>query len=106
MQKLVLVVGIAAMTAATALAQAPTPLTGAPAAVEPAARAEVLVLGVYHMANPGRDVFNMKADDVLAPKRQAEMAELVGVLKSSGRRRSPSRPTSGTRTWRSATPTT
>ena len=81
MQKLVLVVGIAAMTAATALAQAPTPLTGAPAAVEPAARAEVLVLGVYHMANPGRDVFNMKADDVLAPKRQAEMAELVGVLK-------------------------
>ena len=81
MQKLVLVVGIAAMTAATALPQAPTPLTGAPAAVEPAARAEVLVLGVYHMANPGRDVFNMKADDVLAPKRQAEMAELVGVLK-------------------------
>ncbi|MFI5181521.1 MAG: DUF5694 domain-containing protein [Thermoanaerobaculia bacterium] len=47
----------------------------------PAARAEVLVLGVYHMANPGRDVFNMKADDVLAPGRQAEIAELVAALK-------------------------
>lgn len=36
-------------------------------------RAEVLVLGVYHMASPGHDIFNMKADDVLAPKRQAEI---------------------------------
>ena len=44
-------------------------------------RAEVLVLGVYHMANPGRDIFNSKVDDVLAPKRQAELAELVEVLK-------------------------
>src|SRR5205807_396603 len=25
-------------------------------------RAEVLVLGVYHMANPGRDIFNTQAD--------------------------------------------
>lgn len=48
--------------------------------VEPA-RAEVLVLGVYHMANPGRDVFNTRADDVLAPERQAEIAELIEVLK-------------------------
>ena len=39
------------------------------------------MLGVYHMANPGRDIFNMKADDVLAPRRQAEIAELVAVLK-------------------------
>ena len=45
------------------------------------ARAEVLVLGVYHMANPGRDIFNTQADDVLSPKRQAEMAQLIEVLK-------------------------
>jgi hypothetical protein len=51
------------------------------AAQEAPARAEVLVLGTYHMANPGRDIFNMQADDVLAPKRQAEIAELVAVLK-------------------------
>ena len=45
------------------------------------ARAEVLVLGVYHMANPGHDIFNTQADDVLAPKRQAEIAHLIEVLK-------------------------
>lgn len=45
------------------------------------ARAEVLVLGTYHMANPGRDIFNTQADDVLAPKRQAEIAQLIEVLK-------------------------
>ncbi len=45
------------------------------------ARAEVLILGTYHMANPGHDIINMKADDVLAPKRQAEIAGLVAVLK-------------------------
>lgn len=42
---------------------------------------EVLILGVYHMANPGHDIFNMKADDVLAPKRQAEIAEVIAALK-------------------------
>ena len=52
-----------------------------PALAQPAARAEVLVLGTWHMANPGRDIFNMKADDVLAPKRQTEAAELIQVLK-------------------------
>ncbi len=63
-----------ALAAATGPAHAAAP---APSASRP----EVLVLGVYHMANPGQDVFNMKADDVLAPKRQAEMAQLIEVLK-------------------------
>lgn len=44
-------------------------------------RAEVLVLGTYHMANPGRDIFNMSADDVLSEMRQRELAELIAVLK-------------------------
>jgi hypothetical protein len=52
-----------------------------PSSKEGAKRAEVLVLGVYHMANPGRDIFNTHADDVLAPKRQEEIAELAAVLK-------------------------
>lgn len=47
----------------------------------PAARAEILVLGTYHMANPGRDIFNTQADDVLAAKRQKEIADVVEVLK-------------------------
>lgn len=44
------------------------------------ARVEVLVLGVYHMDNPGRDIFNTQADDVLSSKRQAEIAEVIEVL--------------------------
>jgi hypothetical protein len=47
-----------------------------------AVRPEILVLGTYHMANPGRDVHNMQADDVLSPKRQQELARLVEVLKT------------------------
>jgi len=45
------------------------------------ARPEILVLGTYHMANPGQDVFNMHADSVLSPKRQQEVAQLIEVLK-------------------------
>jgi hypothetical protein len=44
------------------------------------ARSEILVLGTYHMANPGRDIFNTQVDDVLSQKRQGEMAQLVAVL--------------------------
>ena len=44
-------------------------------------RAEVLVLGVYHMNNPGRDVFNAQVDDVLSLNRQAEIAQVIAVLK-------------------------
>jgi len=44
-------------------------------------RPEILVLGTYHMANPGHDIHNMQADDVLSPKRQQEIAQLIEVLK-------------------------
>lgn len=47
-----------------------------------AARAEILVIGTYHMANPGSDVHNMRVDDVLSPKRQQEIAQLIDVLKT------------------------
>lgn len=43
--------------------------------------AEVLVLGTFHMANPGHDINNVNVDDVLAPKRQAEIAQVIEVLK-------------------------
>lgn len=70
--RFILILALMFGSAIAALAQESKPST---------ARAEVLVLGVYHMANPGRDVFNMTADDVLAPKRQAEITELLEVLK-------------------------
>lgn len=43
-------------------------------------RIEVLLVGSYHMSNPGMDQFNLESDDVLAPKRQAEIAALVERL--------------------------
>ena len=56
-------------------AQSNTPST--PPAV---GQAHVLVLGTFHMANPGRDVLNMHVDDMLAPKRQAEIEQFVAAL--------------------------
>jgi hypothetical protein len=44
-------------------------------------RPEILVLGTYHMANPGRDLVNLQADDVQSPKRQLEISQLIEVLK-------------------------
>lgn len=41
----------------------------------------VMILGTYHMGNPGLDLNNVKADDVRAEKRQKELAELMTVLK-------------------------
>ncbi|MFB6236470.1 MAG: DUF5694 domain-containing protein [Halopenitus sp.] len=40
----------------------------------------VMLLGTYHMDNPGLDEVNVDADDVLADDRQAELRELVDDL--------------------------
>ncbi len=41
---------------------------------------QVMVLGTYHMDNPGADLVNIAADDVLAPARQAELNALIQRL--------------------------
>lgn len=41
---------------------------------------EVMLLGCYHMDDPGLDVVNVEADDVLADDRQQELAALVERL--------------------------
>ena len=46
-----------------------------------AKKARVLIVGVFHMANPGRDMFNLQVDDVLEPRRQKELSELAEMLK-------------------------
>ena len=46
------------------------------------ARPEILVVGTFHMNNPGHDIHNVQADDVLSPKRQQEIAQLIEVLKT------------------------
>ncbi len=86
MKQSLLLISSAIVVAVGAVAQqppSPQARAGAPAtqSTSIAPRPEVLVLGTYHMANPGHDIYNVKADDVLAPKRQAEIAQLIEVLK-------------------------
>lgn len=47
------------------------------AATEPV---EVMIVGSYHFANPGRDAVNIEVDDMLAPVRQREIGVLVDSL--------------------------
>ena len=43
-------------------------------------RPTIMILGSPHLANWGADVYNTKMDDVLTPKRQAEIQQLVEQL--------------------------
>ena len=45
-------------------------------------KATIMILGSTFFTNPGINVFNVKMDDVLAPKRQREMEQLVTQLKA------------------------
>jgi hypothetical protein len=46
----------------------------------PQGSSQLLILGSYHMSNPGLDSVNLQADDVLSPQRQQEIAEVVERL--------------------------
>ena len=63
------IIGVAALAAA-----------GQGAASPPIADVEVMVLGTYHFANPGLDLANVRADDVLKPQRQRELEALAAAL--------------------------
>jgi hypothetical protein len=41
---------------------------------------QVMIVGGFHMSNPGHDLHNVQADDMLAPKRQAEIAAVTTSL--------------------------
>lgn len=45
---------------------------------------QIMILGSYHMANPGKDYANLRADDVLAPARQAQIETVVAALAAFG----------------------
>jgi hypothetical protein len=66
----------ALIAAAAAAFAALTPSAPAQASERP----QVLVLGTFHMANPGHDINSVHVDDVLLPARQAQIAELMTVL--------------------------
>ena len=52
----------------------------APARAATPEPASVLIVGTFHMANPGQDLHNLAADDVLAARRQAELAAVSAGL--------------------------
>jgi hypothetical protein len=41
---------------------------------------QVMLVGTYHFSNPGKDLNNVKVDDVLTPKRQAEIEIVTKAL--------------------------
>lgn len=41
---------------------------------------DVLLVGAFHMANPGADLVNLEADDVLHPRRQEEIESIVAAM--------------------------
>ena len=48
---------------------------------DPREKATVMILGSGFFTNPGINTFNYRMDDVLAPKRQSEMEQLVTQIK-------------------------
>lgn len=60
----------------------PPAAAGAPAppSTPAAARTRVLLVATYHMGNPGADLNNVEAADVLAPARQEEIAAATTAL--------------------------
>ena len=60
---------MALLLPATATAQTPDP-----------APIEVMVLGTYHMGNPGQDLHNARIDPVTTPAKQAELEAVTEAL--------------------------
>jgi len=69
---------LSALSLILALCVAPAANAASPPPPEPPI--EVMVLGVFHLSNPGRDLHDVHPDDVLAPKRQAEIAAITAGL--------------------------
>lgn len=76
---LALLVAVPACTHTQRLPDARRPPTGFPTTCAPG-EVQVMLLGTYHFDNPGLDAVNPKIDDMLAPKRQAELEELAARL--------------------------
>ncbi len=74
---------LAASAVVWALVLAPLTASAADIKVAPKpepAPVEVMIVGGFHMANPGRDIHNLVVDDVLAPRRQAEIVAVTNAL--------------------------
>jgi uncharacterized protein DUF5694 len=56
------------------------PIAGQAAPAAAPAPVSVMIVGNFHMSNPGRDIHNLTVDDMLSPKRQAEIAAVTDAL--------------------------
>jgi hypothetical protein len=55
-------------------------LAVAASAAQAAEPVKVMILGTFHMSNPGRDMHNARIEDVLAPRHQADLARAADGL--------------------------
>src|ERR1700733_10223559 len=62
-----LCVGLALLWPLSTMADSPKPVT-------------VIVVGTFHMANPGRDMHNVVADDMLSESRQKQIPAVAAGL--------------------------
>lgn len=69
-----------ALLIAALLALAPENAPAEETAAPSPAPIQVMIVGDVHMANPGKDLHNPAVDDVLAPKRQAELRAVTAGL--------------------------
>jgi hypothetical protein len=44
------------------------------------APARIMIVGLYHFSNPGRDILNTQSDDVTTPERQQQLVEITDAL--------------------------
>jgi hypothetical protein len=54
--------------------------SAAAVAADAASTTEIMLVGTFHMANPGQDLHNVKVDDMLLPRRQAEIEAVADAL--------------------------
>ncbi len=65
----------------SACASAEQPPIAAPAPIDKDA-VQVMVIGAFHMGNPGQDVANAEVENMLTAQRQAEIASVTSALKA------------------------
>lgn len=75
---------ITALIATAALAACATAEPAIPSGPEVDAPVELMILGTFHFGNPGLDIVNVEADDMLSARRQTELEALAEQLAAFG----------------------
>lgn len=78
MRKKIFVAGIIATNFLCACAQVQQDIIP----LENSGQTSIMLMGVYHFDNPGKDAFNTEVDDYSSERRQNEIKEVVDLLKA------------------------